>query len=86
MGASLLDVNLCGADLSNAVVQENSFQVRIDGNTVVNGLSGSVFGPVELAAEEGGVREIGGEALEEWLRARGANVRVVPRASARRAG
>lgn len=77
MGASLLDVNLCGADLTNAVVDENSFKVRIDENTDLDGFSGTVFGPVEALTEEG-PKELGGADLEQWIRERNGNVRVIP--------
>jgi uncharacterized protein YjbI with pentapeptide repeats len=76
MGASLLDVNFCGADLSNAVVQENSFKVKMDADTVLAGLTGSIFGPVEfVGAEES--RSIGGSELEQWIKDRGGDVSVL---------
>ncbi|MGR4881842.1 pentapeptide repeat-containing protein [Streptomyces sp. LARHCF249] len=76
MGASLLDVNFRGADLSQAILQENSFRVTLDGDTVLTGLTGSLFGPVEVV-EERGTRTIAGIELEKWIRSRGGDVRVL---------
>ncbi|WP_233415556.1 pentapeptide repeat-containing protein [Streptomyces sp. N35] len=77
-GASLLNVNLCGADLTDATVEENSFKARLDRNTVVRGMRGSVFGPVELGD---GVesRMLDGEEFEAWIRERGGDVSVIVR-------
>ncbi|SPF03102.1 pentapeptide repeat-containing protein [Streptomyces sp. MA5143a] len=75
MGASLLDVDLRGADLSYAVLRENSFKVTLDRATRVEGLSGTVFGPVRVVGPEG-VREVGGAELEEWVEMRGGDIRV----------
>ncbi|BFO21681.1 hypothetical protein SHKM778_80690 [Streptomyces sp. KM77-8] len=75
MGASLIDVDFRGSDLSGAVVQENSFKVTVDESTDFTGMSGTVFGPVQVIGREGR-HEIGGAELEEWLRDRGADVRV----------
>ncbi|MFJ4770735.1 pentapeptide repeat-containing protein [Streptomyces uncialis] len=76
-GSSLLNVDLCGADLTDAVVDQNSFKVRVDSRTVWNGLTGSLFGPVEFVSDEE-VREIAGEELARWISERGGNVRVLP--------
>ncbi|NKY16269.1 pentapeptide repeat-containing protein [Streptomyces somaliensis DSM 40738] len=76
MGASLLDVNLCGADLTGAKVTENSFRVRLDESTTLQGFSGSLFGPIEILTGEG-VREIGGADLEQWIREKGGAVTVI---------
>ncbi|MFD7020056.1 pentapeptide repeat-containing protein [Streptomyces sp. NPDC059928] len=78
--ASLIDTLLQGADLTGAVVKETSFRVVVDELTVVEGLSGTVYGPMVL--ESGGQRsEIGGRAMELWLNDRGADVRVIDPAS-----
>ncbi|MFF6785597.1 pentapeptide repeat-containing protein [Streptomyces sp. NPDC012510] len=76
MGADLLDANLRGADLSHAVLQENPFRVTLDHRTILQGLSGTLFGPVNLF-EEGVGDELGGSELEKWLNDRGGNVRVL---------
>ncbi|MFF0034208.1 pentapeptide repeat-containing protein [Streptomyces avermitilis] len=76
MGASLLGVNLRSADLSNAVFQENSFQVTLDQNTKIEGASGSVFGPAVIVEEEGS-RELSGAALEDWIKVKGGAIRVL---------
>ncbi|MFF7263448.1 pentapeptide repeat-containing protein [Streptomyces sp. NPDC008159] len=79
MGASLLDVDLRGADLSYAVLRENSFRVTLDHDTKVEGLSGTVFGPVRLVDGQGSPgREVAGAELEEWVRDRGGDIRVLP--------
>ncbi|WP_240496362.1 pentapeptide repeat-containing protein [Streptomyces torulosus] len=75
MGASLLDVDLRGADLAYAVLRENSFKVTLDRATRVEGLSGTVFGPVRVVGPEG-VREVGGAELEEWVGIRGGGIQV----------
>ncbi|MFD4247942.1 pentapeptide repeat-containing protein [Streptomyces sp. NPDC058525] len=74
--AGLLDVKLQGADLSNASVQQTSFQVVMDEQTVVLGLTGTVFGPASVV-ERGELREISGADLEVWLNSRGARVQVL---------
>ncbi|GGW80770.1 hypothetical protein GCM10010340_68720 [Streptomyces griseoloalbus] len=76
MGASLIDVNFCGSDLSEAVVQENTFRVTVDEETDFTGMSGTVFGPVHMIGRDG-EKEIGGADLERWLRERGGDVRVL---------
>ncbi|MEU9000969.1 pentapeptide repeat-containing protein [Streptomyces sp. NPDC048551] len=76
LGASLLKVDFRGADLSHAVLQENSFKVRLDADTVLTGLTGSVFGPVEFVDADGS-RTIAGAELEEWIRERGGDVHVL---------
>ncbi|MFJ3922859.1 pentapeptide repeat-containing protein [Streptomyces sp. NPDC090022] len=75
-GASLLDVDLRGADLRGAEVRENTFQVRVDERTRLKGLTGSVFGPVEVTTAAG-THRLSGSALEEWLHAHGAKVQVL---------
>ncbi|GCD40359.1 pentapeptide repeat-containing protein [Streptomyces paromomycinus] len=82
MGASLLDVDLRGADLTNAVVKENSFKVRVDANTIFNGFSGTIFGPIEVVSENG-TQEVGGDDLERFIQRQGGNIRVLPRGEAR---
>lgn len=48
----------------------------LDEHTVVEGLSGTLFGPAVI--DQAGVRrEIGGLELERWLNSRGAEVRVL---------
>ncbi|WP_405648507.1 pentapeptide repeat-containing protein [Streptomyces uncialis] len=75
-GSSLLNVDFRGADLTDAVVVENSFKVRVDSRTVVKGLTGSVFGPVEFVTDAG-FREIAGQELARWIAERGGRVRVL---------
>ncbi|MFJ2570061.1 MULTISPECIES: pentapeptide repeat-containing protein [Streptomyces] len=76
-GAGLLDVKLQGADLSNASVQRTSFQVFMDEQTTVLGLTGTVFGPAHVT-EGSELRAITGADLEVWLNSRGAHVQVLP--------
>ncbi|MFF9042198.1 pentapeptide repeat-containing protein [Streptomyces sp. NPDC014892] len=78
LGASLLGVDLRGADLSHAILQENSFKVTVDHRTKVEGLSGTVFGPVQVIDDHGAEHEIAGEALERWVRERGGSIKVLP--------
>ncbi|MDX3117980.1 pentapeptide repeat-containing protein [Streptomyces scabiei] len=75
-GASLIDVDLRGSDLSGAIVRENTFKVTVDETTRFTGMSGTLFGPVQLIDREGR-REIGGAELERWLRQRGGRVEVL---------
>ncbi|MFD7814122.1 pentapeptide repeat-containing protein [Streptomyces sp. NPDC059785] len=75
-GASLIDVKLLGADLTNASVHETFLKAALDEHTVVQGLSGTLFGPVVI--DQAGSRcEFSGMQLERWLNDRGANVRVL---------
>ena len=75
-GASLIDVRLEGADLTNASVLETSLKAVLDESTIVQGLSGTVFGPALI--NQAGVRqEINGQDLQQWLNSRGAKVRVL---------
>ncbi|MFG2571237.1 pentapeptide repeat-containing protein [Streptomyces sp. NPDC048481] len=76
-GASLIEVDLRGSDLSGAIVHENTFKVTVDETTRFTGMSGTLFGPVQLIDQEGR-REIGGAELEAWLRNRGGRVQVLP--------
>ncbi|MFD8460489.1 pentapeptide repeat-containing protein [Streptomyces antimycoticus] len=76
MGASLLYVDLRGADLTDAVLRENSFKVAMNHATILQGVSGSIFGPVEIL-EQDSVRTLGGAALEDWIREKGGNVQVI---------
>ncbi|WP_445395407.1 hypothetical protein ACSMX9_18895 [Streptomyces sp. LE64] len=64
------------ADLTGAVVDENSFKVRVDARTVWTGFTGSVLGPVEFVGDEGR-RVIAGEELARWIAERGGAVRVL---------
>ncbi|MFF7080337.1 pentapeptide repeat-containing protein [Streptomyces lavendulae] len=77
LGASLLDTDLRGADLSGAELRENSFCVLLDDSTQVAGLTGTVFGPATLTAPDGTRHPLSGRDLEDWLRARGADVRAI---------
>ncbi|MFG3282909.1 pentapeptide repeat-containing protein [Streptomyces sp. NPDC048111] len=80
-GAALLGTLLQGADLGGAAVRETSFRVVVDESTVVEGLSGTLFGP--MTVESGGQRsEVRGRELELWLNDRGAQVRVIDPAAA----
>ncbi|MFC9510091.1 pentapeptide repeat-containing protein [Streptomyces sp. NPDC057002] len=75
-GASLIDVRLEGADLTDASVREASLKAMLDEHTVVQGLSGTLFGPAVI--DHAGVRrEISGVDLERWLNSRGAKVHVL---------
>jgi len=71
-----LDVNLCGADLTGAVFDENALKARVDDSTVFRDITGSIFGPME-AVQDDVVHTLAGNELESWLRARGADVRVL---------
>ncbi|MEV0225236.1 pentapeptide repeat-containing protein [Streptomyces sp. NPDC050704] len=75
-GASLIDVRLEGADLTDASVRETSLKAVLDEHTVVQGLSGTLFGPTVID-RAGARREINGLELERWLNSRGAKVRVL---------
>lgn len=77
IGAELLDVDMRGSDLSDAVVEENFFEIKADDTTVLRGLRGTVFGPVTVV-EGDSVREVGGADLEAWIAARGGQVQVIP--------
>ncbi|MFE2995138.1 pentapeptide repeat-containing protein [Nocardia sp. NPDC059246] len=76
MGASLLHVDFRGADLSDAVVEENTFKVKVDEATVFKGLRGTVFGPITLTTDDG-EHTLHGSQLEDWINARGGAVRVL---------
>ncbi|MFF0117193.1 pentapeptide repeat-containing protein [Streptomyces prasinus] len=76
MGASLIDVDFCGSDLSQAIVRENTFKVIVDETTKFTGMSGTLFGPLQLNGWDG-QQEIGGADLERWLRKRGGGVCVL---------
>ncbi|GGV66271.1 hypothetical protein GCM10010228_18780 [Streptomyces massasporeus] len=75
-GASLIDVQLEGADLTDASVRETSVKAVLDEHTVVQGLTGTLFGPATIG-QAGVRREIDGLELERWLNRRGARVRVL---------
>ncbi|MBJ6616518.1 pentapeptide repeat-containing protein [Streptomyces sp. I3(2020)] len=76
MGASLIDVDFRGSDLSQAIVRENTFKVTVDETTNFTGMSGTLFGPVQLITQEG-KKEISGTELERWLRELGATFRYL---------
>ncbi|MFE6157423.1 pentapeptide repeat-containing protein [Streptomyces sp. NPDC056486] len=80
-GALLLDARLEGADLTGASVQETSFKAHLDEHTLVDGLTGSVYGPAYITAD-GAPRELAGRDLEQWLQQRGATVQVLNAPSA----
>ncbi|MGW0737016.1 pentapeptide repeat-containing protein [Streptomyces sp. NPDC002851] len=75
-GAGLFHVQVQGADLTDATVNETSFEVVLDGKTAVRGLTGTVFGPAHLD-EGGALRELAGLELELWLNGCGASVDVL---------
>lgn len=78
LGAGLHDTDLRGADLSGAVLRENGFKVTLDDATRVAGLTGTAFGPAEHVAADGTRTTLAGTGLEDWIRARGGDVRVIP--------
>ncbi len=78
MGASLIDVDFRGSDLSQAIVRENTFKVTVDETTNFTGMSGTLFGPVQLITQEG-KKEINGTELERWLPKLEGNVQVLER-------
>lgn len=70
--------DLSGPDLSDVSVDRTSFKVVLDERTVLTGLSGTVYGPAGVRdATDGDPRELASTALEQWLNARGASVRVL---------
>ncbi|WP_328865938.1 pentapeptide repeat-containing protein [Streptomyces sp. NBC_00304] len=77
MGASLFGVDMTGADLTDAVLFQNTFKVTVDDNTVLRGLTGTVFGPITVNNGDSS-RELAGAELEAWIGARGGQVQVVP--------
>ncbi|MFD7628295.1 pentapeptide repeat-containing protein [Streptomyces sp. NPDC059851] len=77
MGASLFDVDMREADLTDAVLFQNTFKVTVDDSTVVRGLTGTVFGPITVFSGASS-RELAGVELESWISARGGQVRVIP--------
>ncbi|MFI2357061.1 pentapeptide repeat-containing protein [Streptomyces anulatus] len=77
MGASLFGVDMRGADLTNAILFQNTFKITVDDATIMQGLTGTVFGPI--TAFEGGLsRELAGAELEAWIAERGGQVQVIP--------
>ncbi|AYF76580.1 pentapeptide repeat-containing protein [Nocardia yunnanensis] len=76
MGSSLIQVDFRGANLSNATVEENTFKVTVDQDTVFEGLHGTLFGPIKLVADDDEL-ELGGSQLERWINERGGSVRVL---------
>lgn len=75
-GTILVRTRLQGADLTDATLHDASFDVVLDEETVLQGLTGSVFGPARVD-EGGSVRELAGLELELWLEGRGASVKVL---------
>lgn len=41
-----------GADLTDAVLDENYFEIKVDDSTVMHGLTGTVFGPITVFSGE----------------------------------
>lgn len=77
MGAYLFGVDMRGADLTNAALFQNTFKITVDEATIVQGLTGTAFGPI--TAFEGGLsRELAGSELEAWIAERGGQVQVIP--------
>ncbi|MFF8262723.1 pentapeptide repeat-containing protein [Streptomyces virginiae] len=76
MGASLYGVDMRGADLTDAVLFQNTFKVSVDDSTTVRGLTGSIFGPISVFSGESS-REVGGAELEAWVAERGGKVEVI---------
>jgi hypothetical protein len=72
----LINTNFRSADLRNAVFEENSFKVTLDEETRLEGASGTVFGPAVII-EGQTPRELSGDTLEQWIRSRGGNLRVL---------
>ncbi|MCX5198603.1 pentapeptide repeat-containing protein [Streptomyces sp. NBC_00249] len=77
LAATLWDTDLRGADLSGAELRENTFKVLLDDGTRVAGLTGTAFGPAQLSSPDGTRAPLAGSALEDWIRARGGDVRVI---------
>lgn len=77
MGSSLFGVDLRGADLTDAVLFQNTFKVTVDDSTVVRGLTGTVFGPITVCVGVAS-QELAGAELEAWIAERGGQVRVIP--------
>ncbi|MGC4945924.1 pentapeptide repeat-containing protein [Streptomyces sp. DT224] len=77
VGAELLDTDMRGSDLSDAVVEENYFEIKVDDTTLLRGLQGTVFGPVTVVSD-GSSHQVGGTELEAWISARGGQVQVIP--------
>ncbi|MGW5344909.1 hypothetical protein [Streptomyces sp. NPDC004050] len=76
MGASLFGVDMRGADLTDAVLFQNTFKVTVDDSTTVRGLTGTVFGPIALFSGESS-RQLAGAELEAWIGERGGQVEVI---------
>lgn len=77
MGAALFDTDMRGADLTDAVLFENTFRVTVDESTLVRGLTGTVFGPITVVDGDSS-QTVGGADLEAWISARGGQVQVIP--------
>ncbi|MFD4898433.1 pentapeptide repeat-containing protein [Streptomyces sp. NPDC058411] len=77
MGASLFGVDMRGADLTDATLFQNTFKVTVDDSTVVQGLTGTVFGPITVFSGESS-RDLAGTELEAWVNKRGGQVQVIP--------
>ncbi|MFE0137864.1 pentapeptide repeat-containing protein [Streptomyces sp. NPDC059037] len=75
-GTVLAKTCLRGADLTDATLHNTSFDAVLDEETILQGLTGSVFGPAHVD-EGGSVRELAGLELEFWLESRGASVNVL---------
>lgn len=74
--SSLIEVDLRDADLSNATMVGSSFDVLMDGQTTMQGMIGTVFGPATILLE-GQERSLDGTEFERWLGEQGARVEVL---------
>ncbi|WP_371776868.1 pentapeptide repeat-containing protein [Streptomyces sp. NBC_01438] len=73
--AVLAGVRLTGAIFYRADLQ--SADLTVDDNTVLHGLTGTVFGPITVFSGDSS-RELAGAELEAWIGARGGQVQVIP--------
>ncbi|MFC3348927.1 pentapeptide repeat-containing protein [Streptomyces echinoruber] len=76
MGSVLIYTNFCGADLRDAVFEENSFKVTLNDETRLEGAAGTIFGPAVIVEGQTSC-ELSGAALERWLRDRGGDLHVI---------
>ncbi|MET9365437.1 hypothetical protein ABZX93_31615 [Streptomyces sp. NPDC006632] len=76
MGASLFDVDLREADLTDAILFRNTFEVTVDDTTVVHGLTATAFGPITVLSGASS-RELAGVELQEWISERDGQVEVI---------
>ncbi|MEU2788290.1 pentapeptide repeat-containing protein [Streptomyces sp. NPDC007100] len=76
-GTTFLESDLRDADLSCAVLSEAVLQVTVSEATVLNGITGTCFGPVVLELS-GSSKQLDGPALQEWVSRHGGTVEVLP--------